>query len=167
MASRGAVIVREQVVNVAEFAVAREGGTIATMGLGSCVAIILHDASARIGALAHVLLPHESLSRDRGHPAKFASTAVPLLLRELRRAGSAGPCVAKLVGGASMFGALLAGGGVNMGERNVTAVREALAAARVPVVAEDVGGDYGRSAYLDVATGKVRVVSIRHGEHAL
>lgn len=167
MASPGGVIVREQLVNVAEFAVACETGTIATMGLGSCVAIVLHDADARIGALAHVLLPHESLSRDRGHPAKFATTAVPLLLRELGRAGSGGPWVAKLVGGASMFGALLAGGGINMGERNLAAVRQALAAARIPVVAEDVGGDYGRSAYLDVATGVVRVVSIRHGEHAL
>jgi chemotaxis protein CheD len=71
------------------------------------------------------------------------------------------------VGGASMFGALLAGGGINMGDRNISASRTALEAAGVPLVAEDVGGDYGRSVYFDVASGEVRIVSIRNGTRYL
>ncbi len=155
-------------VNVAEFAVARETGILSSLGMGSCIAIMLWDAGVQLGAMAHVLLPHESLSRERGHPAKFASTAVPLLLNELRLAGGFGRPVAKIAGGASMFGALLAGGGgINMGERNIAATREALALAGIPLIAHDVGGDYGRSVYFDVATGEVRIVSIRNGTRYL
>jgi len=161
-------------VNVGEAAVLRERGVLASVGLGSCVAIVLYDREARVGGLAHVLLPHEALSRTVGKPAKFATTAVAHLLtmmRDLVRAERAGIIVgapeARIVGGASMFAALLNGGGINMGERNVVATRRALVAAGVPLVAEDTGGDFGRSVYFDVATGEVRVTSIRHGERLL
>lgn len=155
-------------VNVAEYAVARESGILSSIGMGSCIALMLWDECARIGAMAHVLLPHESLSREAGPPAKFASTAVPFLVQELRLAGGFGRPIAKIAGGASMFGALLAGGGgINMGERNVAATRESLVNAGVPLVAHDVGGDYGRSVYFDVASGDVRIISIRHGTRYL
>ena len=65
-----------------------------------------------------------------------------------------------------MFGALLSSG-INMGERNVEGVRQSLRVAGIPLVGEDVGGDYGRSVYFDVSTGDVRVVSMRHGERTL
>ena len=150
-------------VKVADHAVAGDDATIATLGLGSCVAILLHDARAGVGALAHVLLPNESMSRDTTNPAKFASTAVPLLLRELRAAGAAGPYTAKLVGGASMFAQLLPTGGINMGERNVDAALAALAAAGVPVIARDTGGDHGRSVFFRVADGTAIVRSLKRG----
>ena len=135
-------------VKVADFAVGRNGDTvIATVGLGSCVAIALYDPATRVGGLAHVLLPSESMARDRSNRAKFPSAAVPLLLGEMRRLGSQGRLQARLVGGASMFASLLPTGGVNIGERNVAAARAALAAAGVALLGEDVGGDYGRSVY--------------------
>jgi hypothetical protein len=55
-------------------------GRITTTGLGSCVAIALYDAVARVGALAHILLPDRGLARDTGNPARFAETAVPALV---------------------------------------------------------------------------------------
>jgi chemotaxis protein CheD len=154
-------------VKVADWAVAQGAHTIATIGLGSCVAIVLHDAAAGVGALAHVLLPDASLSRDQENKAKFPDTAVPLLVGEMRRLGSRGALQAKLVGGASMFGQLLPAGGINMGERNVQSTRRALQAAGIPIVAEDVGGDYGRSVYLDVRTGRVLVRSLKRGDRTL
>ena len=58
-------------VKVADYAVARGDAVIATLGLGSCVAIAVHDATAGVGGLAHVLLPSETMSRDRSNRAKF------------------------------------------------------------------------------------------------
>jgi chemotaxis protein CheD len=49
-------------VPIAELAVATAGTTLVTTGLGSCVAIALLDARQKVGALAHVLLPHSALS---------------------------------------------------------------------------------------------------------
>ena len=154
-------------VRVADWAVARGEGVVSTLGLGSCVAIILHSRDAKVGGLAHVLLPDETFSRERVNPAKFATTAVPMLVSEMMARGARGPLVAKIVGGASMFGALLPAGGVNMGERNAEAARRALAAAGIPLVADDTGGDFGRSVYLDVASGRVRVRALRRGEYDL
>ena len=44
-------------VKVADYAVASGNAVISTIGLGSCVAIMLYDGSSRIGGLAHILLP--------------------------------------------------------------------------------------------------------------
>ena len=155
-------------VKVADFAVARNGDTvIATVGLGSCVAIALYDPATKVGGLAHVLLPSESMTRDHSNRAKFPSAAVPLLLSEMRGLGSRGAVNARLVGGASMFATLLPKGGVNIGERNVAASRAALAAAGVTVLGEDVGGDYGRSVFLHLADGRVEVHSLKVGRRVL
>jgi chemotaxis protein CheD len=154
-------------VKVADYAVAA-GGTIATIGLGSCVAIVLYDAQAGVGGMAHVLLPSEEMSRDRSNPAKFPSTAVPLLLAEMAALGAQPDRVrAKIIGGASMFANLLPAGGINIGERNVVAVRDALARSNVPIVGEDTGADYGRSVYLYLCDGRVEVRSLKKGSRVL
>jgi chemotaxis protein CheD len=154
-------------VKVADFAVATTG-MISTIGLGSCVAIVLYDPVAKVGGLAHVLLPNEAMSRDRSNPAKFPTTAVPLVLNEMRRLGANQERVrAKIVGGASMFGNLMPAGGINIGERNISSVREVLASVKVPIVAEDTGSDYGRSVFLHVCDGRVEVRSLRKGSRVL
>jgi chemotaxis protein CheD len=154
---------REIRVKVADHAIGSDSDVITTVGLGSCVAIVLHDAAARVGGLAHVLLPSEAVGRGLGSRAKYATPAVPLLLAELRAAGAGRAITAKIAGGASMFASLLPAGGVNMGERNVEATIQALALAGVPLVGRDTGGDYGRSITLDVRTGRVDVRSLRRG----
>ena len=58
-------------VNVAAYAVARGDAVISTLGLGSCVAIAVHDRASAVGGLAHILLPSESMSRDRGNRANL------------------------------------------------------------------------------------------------
>jgi chemotaxis protein CheD len=154
-------------VRVADYAVAATG-TLTTIGLGSCVAIALYDGTARVGGLAHILLPDDSMSRDRSNPAKFPATAVPLLLGEMvKLRARIDRITAKIVGGASMFGALMPVGGINIGERNVAAVREVLAGFRVPIVGEDTGSDYGRSVFLHLEDGRLEVRSIRRGSRVL
>ncbi len=157
----------ERRVKVADHAVGGSGEVLATIGLGSCVAIMLHAPRARTGALAHALLPDDSMSRGAHPPAKFAAAAVPMLVAELRSQGVTEPLVAKLVGGAAMFANLLKSGGVNMGERNVEAARVALRLAGIPIAAEDVGGDCGRSVYFTPSDGKVIVRSLRGGDRVL
>ena len=75
---------------------------------------MLYDGSSRIGGLAHILLPSEGLSLDSENRAKFPSTAIPLLVEEMRKRGAWGRPIAKIVGGASMFSSLLPSGGINM-----------------------------------------------------
>jgi chemotaxis protein CheD len=157
----------EIAVGVAQWAVLRQYGSLWSHGLGSCVAIVLYDGSTQTAGLAHILLPNESYSRDRSRASKFADAAVPHLVSEMRRAGARGALTAKLVGGASMFGSLLTATGVNMGARNIASARDALRRAGISIVAEDVGGDFGRTVSVAVADGMVTVRSIDKGTREL
>lgn len=155
-------------VKVADYAVADGGTVLVTVGLGSCVAIALHDPHAKVGGLAHVLLPSTGMSQDRSNRAKFPSTAVPLLCDRMQALGArAGRIRAKIVGGASMFTSLLSATGLQIGERNVVATRAALERAGIPIVAQEVGGDYGRSVYFDVHDGSLIVKSLKSGNVVL
>lgn len=155
---------RELVVRVGDLRIGVADDVLVTVGLGSCVAILLHDAEARVGGLAHILLPSPSLSRLDGNPAKYPQSAVPRLL-ELMVADGAHleRITARLAGGASMFAALAPPGTVQMGERNLVAVRQALSSHSVPLVGEAVGGDFGRTVRLQVHDGRIEVSTVAHG----
>jgi chemotaxis protein CheD len=155
---------RTVVVRVADLGVGEGNDTLVTVGLGSCVAIVLHDPEARVGGLAHVLLPSPALAKDDGKPARFPQSAVPRLLQLMTAKGAqARRITARLAGGASMFAALAPAGTVQMGERNLVASREALASHNVPLVGEAVGGDFGRTVRLRVSDGSVEVSTVSHG----
>jgi chemotaxis protein CheD len=155
---------KEISVRVAEAVVGQGDVLLSTLGLGSCIAIALYDRQAQVAGLAHILLPSEALARDRENRAKFARTAVPLLLERMRAIGARDAnIVAKLAGGASMFTSLLTQGGPPIGERNLIATRTALASYGIRVMGEDVGGGHGRSVYLHGADGRVEVKSMAKG----
>ncbi|HEX5003736.1 MAG TPA: chemotaxis protein CheD [Gemmatimonadales bacterium] len=154
----------EVVVHVAEFKVGGAGDTLVTIGLGSCVAVVLHDAEARIGGLAHILLPSPALSRRDQNPGKFPQTAVPLLLQDMvARGARASRVTARIAGGAAMFTNLQPAGTIQMGERNLVAVRSALAHHSIPLVGSEVGGDFGRTVRLFVDDGRIEVSTVRRG----
>jgi len=115
---------------------------MATVGLGSCVALILHDSRKGIGGMAHIMLPESR--GDTARPAKFADTALLVVLEELEKVGSIRPYMtAKLVGGACMFA--YSSANLNIGERNVEAIRTLLNSHRIRIEAEETGGRVGRS----------------------
>lgn len=117
-----------------------------TIGLGSCVALVLHNERLAVGAMAHIMLPESKGQVER--PGKFADTAVSLLLDEIGRYGSRnGSLSAVLVGGANMFG--FNDNNLNIGDRNIEAVRRRLREERVSIRTEDVGGKIGRSVVYD------------------
>jgi chemotaxis protein CheD len=159
---------REIIVRVADLQVGGAGDLLMTVGLGSCIAIVLHDPGACVGGLAHVLLPSPALSKPDGNPAKSPHTAVPRLL-ELMAGRGANPrrVTARLAGGASMFASLAPPGTIQMGERNVVASRQVLSAHGIALGGRAVGGDFGRTVRLDVSEGSLEVRSVAHGVHTI
>jgi chemotaxis protein CheD len=154
----------EIVVRVADMAVASGEDVLVTVGLGSCVAIMLYDSDSRIGGLAHILLPSKALARQADNPAKFPQSAVPALLERMVASGAnARRITARLAGGASMFSQLAPPGTIQMGERNLVATRQALNAQNIPLTGESVGGDFGRTVRLHCRDGRIEVSSVAHG----
>lgn len=148
--------------------VRRAPGVLSALGLGSCVAVVVCDAAAGIGGMAHVVLPAPPPVEARPRPGRYAQTAVPLLVEEMVAAGADRThLVACLVGGAAMFTNLLAPGLIPLGERNTHAARTALRTAGVRVSGEWVGGDFGRSVTVDLGSARVEASSVRHGTRVL
>lgn len=155
-------------VRIGEVKVAREHGVLFTIGLGSCVAIALYDRESRVGGLAHAMLPKPLRARRPAPPGRFATTAVPELLERMVEHGAEPARItARIAGGASMFAALLPEYGLRLGQRNIDAVREALECAGVPLEGEEVGGEHGRSVFLDMSTGQLLVTSALEPEVTL
>jgi len=116
---------------------------LSSIGLGSCVGLVIHDKTKGIGGLAHVMLP-DSQGKKPERPGKFADTAVSVLLSELISHGAnRTTLVAKLAGGASMFQNF--SGNLNIGERNVEMLRLLLGQEKIRIISEDIGGNVGRT----------------------
>ena len=134
----------EIAVRMGELAVSSTPGEVLiSLGLGSCIGLALVDQRRGIAGLAHIMLP-EAIAGG-GAIGKFADLAVPALVEQTVALGTSRPMLkAVLVGGAQMF-ALGGSGALDIGVRNQEAVREALAAQRIPVLATAVGGSKGRT----------------------
>ena len=146
-------------IGISEFVVTDGTDTLKAYGLGSCVAVVLYDEDAGVGALAHVMLPNgdESDSSDL-KPGKFADTAIRAMLRRMVEEGASYTDVeAKIAGGSDMFEFDSFGDGV--GRRNVAAAKEELEKLGVPLVAEDVGGSRGRTVIFDAETMSVTITT--------
>ena len=141
----------QRIVKIADFAVSAGNTTLVTIGLGSCVGIALYEPAARIGALAHVLLPHGTAALSAHTPGKYPHSAMEVMVRRMRELGAVGRIDARLIGGASMFAALLAPGAT-------------CADHEIPIVAQDVGGAHGRSVFFDVQAGDLLVRSMAVGD---
>lgn len=151
-------------VGMADYKVIRSTGILTTLGLGSCVGIALYDRINRVAGLAHIMLPSSIEIKNNSNKAKFADTAVVELINEMIRLGACkNYLVAKLAGGSQMFSFDSNVDILRIGERNVIASRKKLQELDIPIIAEDTGGNYGRTIELNSQDGNLLIKTIGHG----
>lgn len=165
----------EHVVNVgvAEYFVTHNPHVLVSYGLGSCVGVALYDERRKIGGLAHIMLPDSKAMSKPGKPGRYADTAIRAMVEEMEKLGSRRRDIkAKIAGGACMF--TIPGAtnpknvpgpavGMQIGGRNIEAAKKVLRELKIPLVAEDTGGNYGRTMRFNVSDGSVVINSIKHG----
>lgn len=160
---------RTEAVSIAEIKAGKGPIVYNVFGLGSCVAICILDQESKTSVVGHVMLPKSFAGKQNDQPGKFADTAVPEMVHQLTRlGGSVEVAVVTYVGGAQVF--QFTSGDSNrldIGSRNVQAVDEALNAAGLTVIGQDVGGSAGRSVMFNTTTGIVAVRSFARGEKEL
>jgi chemotaxis protein CheD len=149
-------------IGIGEYRVAKAPAVLIAYGLGSCLGVVLHDRQRTLGGMAHTLLPESRPGTPQNQRAKFGDAAIRLMVDELVSQGAARESLAaRLVGGANMFEPLYAPPEDSIGARNVRMARATLQALGIPLLAEDVGGNHGRTVEFDLATGRVLVRSVR------
>jgi len=156
---------KTHIIGIAELKVVRAPDKLSTLGLGSCVGLVLYDSVTKIGGMVHIMLPQAPPNGEGLNRAKYADTAIPELIRQLAAAGAQPRrLTAKLAGGAHMFSTAKHIDFLNVGDRNVEQCKRSLAAHAIPILAEDTGGENGRSIEFCCETGvlQVRTVSPRN-----
>jgi chemotaxis protein CheD len=147
-------------VGLGEIRVSRDpSAVLVSFGLGSCVAVCAYDLAARVGGMMHVVLPYCS-NKDsaRKFPGKYADIGMPTLIREMENHGAIRTRIqVKIAGGASVIHAATFDGLLDMGQKNIVAVRGALERESIPIVSSDTGGHKGRSVWMLVGTGAMTV----------
>ena len=155
-------------VGMADLKVGKNPDSLISYGLGSCVGIALYDAQTKVGGLAHIMLPDSTQARATDNTAKFADTAIPVLLEQILRLGAQKSRVtAKIAGGSQMFSFAQATDIMRIGDRNAEAVREVLKAHSIRILAEDVGGNYGRTVELLLESGVFVIKTVNKGDNRL
>lgn len=148
-------------VGIADLKVSKAPNKIITLGLGSCVGIAIYDKYKKIGGLSHIMLPDSSNFKKPEKIEKFANLAIPHIAKELLKIGAnKNSIVAKIAGGASMFQFPDKSLTMDIGGRNVTAVKNSLQLLNIPLLAEDVGGNSGRTMILDLEALTVHIKSV-------
>ncbi|MEG3639060.1 chemotaxis protein CheD [Magnetococcus sp. PR-3] len=131
---------------------AKAGHHRITTVLGSCVAICLWDKVRCEGGMNHYKLP---LWNGDGLPSpKFGNIATEKLLENLLIMGSEKRNLqAKVFGGAAVLNNQ--SGLLNVGERNIQVAMDMLRQFKIPVLAQDLGGEMSRKIVMDTATGSI------------
>lgn len=133
-------------VGMADMKYCHAPDAITTLGLGSCVGVVLYDSGTKIAGLVHIMLPDSTKIKNNENKAKFADTGIEEMVRQVVGAGaSRAKLKAKIAGGAQMFAFRAENDLLRVGARNVEAVKEELAKLRIPLIAEDTGDSYGRT----------------------
>ena len=155
-------------VGMADMNICKVPDRITTLGLGSCIGLVLFDIKTATCGMVHIMLPDSSIQKSVDNPAKFADTGVEKLIMELRLRGVAtSSLMAKMAGGARMFSVQGASDFLKIGERNAEAVKSILEKKRIPIIASDCGGTYGRTIEFDPATFRLHIRSIGKSEKSI
>lgn len=155
-------------VGMADLKMATVPDKLMTAGLGSCIGICVMDRNKKLASLAHIMLPTSTQSRNPSNRAKFADTAIELVIEEMQKGGcSVSNLTAKIAGGAQMFKFSGESDVLKIGERNAQSVVEHLAKYKIKLLAQDTGGNYGRTIVFDPDSGGLLVRTIGHGERTI
>ncbi|MBC2743974.1 MAG: HDOD domain-containing protein [Desulfosarcina sp.] len=121
--------------------------------LGTCVGVAVFDGTAGVGGLIHLLLP-EPINPDQvDHPAKYATTGMPLFLNQLMDMSATRENMRAVVAGGALVGPLSPQDmNLNIGGRTAEKVYTALHTQGIAVERSETGGFFTCSIELDMAS---------------
>lgn len=147
------------ILGMGAYDVSNEPGKILKIfALGSCIGLGLFCPSRDLVGLAHVALPASKSDPEKAQklPGYFGDTAVEAMLNRFAELGcSKNMIYAKIAGGAKTKIEL--GDHFNIGQRNAVSVKASLLKNRIKILAEDIGGNISRTAFISTGAKKMNL----------
>ena len=146
-----------------QFYVTLQAEAIVTV-LGSCVAACIRDRVFGVGGMNHFMLPEENVTGERACQAGSESTrygnhAMEKLINEiLKNGGRRENLEVKIFGGGQIIRNMRT---MDIGQRNISFVRNYVRIEGLELLADDTGDIYPRKVMYFPDTGRVRVKRLR------
>ena len=141
-----------------DFYVTKEDEVLDTV-LGSCVSACIRNPKTGIGGMNHFMLPHprgeagDSWNAVTGTATRYGSASMEQLINKILSAGGLrADLEVKIFGGARVLAAA-----TDVGQHNVTFVRDFLKQEGLKITSEDVGSTTPRHVQYFPLSGRVRV----------
>jgi chemotaxis protein CheD len=155
----------KKVINVGMgeiFISSNKNEALAACGLGSCIGLAMYEPERKIAGMAHLVLPDSKISSKEDElPGKFVDLGFNYLLESMKKLGaSPDKIIISIAGGAQMFDLNNKVNVLNIGLRNITAVKAALENKKLKLKTEDTGGNKGRTMVITTETGIVSIKTI-------
>ena len=125
--------------------------------LGSCIGLAVYDQKSKMAGMIHIVLPDSHIKHSHNieeKSGKYADIAIPTLIGKMLSLGSKREdLIIKIAGGAQMFNFKGDSSIMNIGARNIEAVKNALKEMNLVVNSADTGGNSGRTLKLNAFNG--------------
>ena len=153
------------VLGMADLTVIRAPVKLVTLGLGSCIGLVVYDSTAKVAGMAHIMLPNSRGLMGSEKVGKFADTAVPALIDAMEKQGAVKSRIkAKIAGGAQMFSLPgMSADFLTVGAKNVSETKKRLALLRIALIASDTGGNKGRTIEFSTSNWMLKVKTLGKG----
>jgi len=151
-------------VGIGEYKIAKSPYILKCI-LGSCVGVIIYDKINRIGGLAHVYLPasdqYKSNYGEDGKTHKYADILLPLMIKDIiKKNANIKYLMSYITGGATLF-YTKPNPLVNIGKKNLDAVRQILKTKNITFFELQVGGNTGRKVIFDLKNGDIEIIPLK------
>ena len=140
-----------------------------TLGLGSCIGLVVYDSFAKVAGMAHIMLPNSRGLSASEKVGKFADTAVPAIIEEMLKKGATRTRIkAKIAGGAQMFALPgMSADFLTVGAKNVNETMARLRRMGIALVASDTGGNKGRTIEFSTSNWMLKVKTLGTGTNEI
>ena len=149
---------QHQHISAGSFHVGSAQSIILEAYLGTCVGVALFDPDARVGGLAHFLLPEPVSVNADWQPEKYAASGMPVFLEALYKAGArSGSLRATLAGGALVGPVDDMDLNLDIGGRTAEAAERILRAEGIHIDRIETGGFFSCCIQMDLQDGACRI----------
>lgn len=131
--------------------------------LGSCIAVCLLDSYNMVAGMNHFMLPSAVRTTNilLEEDARYGVQSMELMINEMMKLGADRKKLkAKVFGGGKVLGNTITG----VSDSNIEFAFNFLEMENIPVLAKNVGGDFGRKIYFYPETFDVYVKKIRYNK---
>lgn len=126
--------------------------------LGTCVGVAIYDAENGVGGIIHILLPKPTSLTMELIPARYASTGMPLFIKDLIAAGAKIETMKAVIAGGALVGPIseqdLA---LDIGGQAVDIVRDILVKYKISIEMSETGGFFTCCLNLNLKDGGINI----------